>query len=203
MEDRSYIPAAGHDWALPLYDPLVRFFGGDAARRPLLEAAAIQPGHRVLDVGCGTGTLAAAIVRAHPRATVVGIDPDPKALARARHKVPSIQLDRGFSDALPYPSQSFDRVVSSFVFHHLDEKVPALREIARVLAPNGELHLLDAVSSGKHAHHGPPSRTAHRLRDNAPSRVLELMREAGLRDVSVVERTTRFLGTLAYYRASP
>jgi ubiquinone/menaquinone biosynthesis C-methylase UbiE len=47
----------GRDWMLPLYDPLVKLLGGDAARRALLDQTLIQPGHRVLDVGCGTGTL--------------------------------------------------------------------------------------------------------------------------------------------------
>jgi hypothetical protein len=50
---RSYLPAAGHDWSLPLYDPFVKLLGGDAARMTLLGQAALRPGHRVLDVGCG------------------------------------------------------------------------------------------------------------------------------------------------------
>jgi hypothetical protein len=52
---KNHLPAAGHDWLLPLYDPLVKLLGGDTARRTLLEQATIQPGHRVLDIGSGTG----------------------------------------------------------------------------------------------------------------------------------------------------
>src|SRR3981081_4250717 len=96
---RSYLPAAGHDWSLPLYDPLVKLLGGDAVRTTLLEQAALRPGHRVLDIGCGTGTLAVLTKRQHPDVEVVGFDPDPKALARAKRKAQraalSIQLDRG------------------------------------------------------------------------------------------------------------
>lgn len=76
---RPYLPAAGRDWALPLYDPIVKLLGGDSARKALLDQVALQPGHRVLDVGCGTGTLATLIKRLHSDVDVVGLDPDPKA----------------------------------------------------------------------------------------------------------------------------
>src|SRR5438309_10749775 len=97
---RTYLPAAGHDWFLPLYDPLVRLVGGDRARSALLEQAALRPRHRVLDIGCGTGTFAVMIKRLHSEVAVIGLDPDPKALARATRKADqarlSIRFDQGF-----------------------------------------------------------------------------------------------------------
>jgi SAM-dependent methyltransferase len=63
---KSYLPAAGHDWLLPLYDPFAKLFGGDTARRRLLDQAAVGPGHRVLDIGCGTGTFATLIKGLYP-----------------------------------------------------------------------------------------------------------------------------------------
>jgi len=140
---RTYLPAAGYDWSLPLYDPIVKLLGGDKARMVLLGQAALRPDYRVLDIGCGTGTLATLIKRFHPDVEVVGIDPDPKALARARRKsanaAVSIQFDQGFGDALPYADASFDRVLSSFMFHHLppDEKGKTLRAVRRALKPGG------------------------------------------------------------------
>jgi ubiquinone/menaquinone biosynthesis C-methylase UbiE len=83
---RSFLPAAGHDWFLPFYDPFVKLLGGDRARSALLDQATIRAGQRVLDVGCGTGTFAVLIKRLHPIVDVVGLDPDPKALDRAMRK---------------------------------------------------------------------------------------------------------------------
>src|SRR5882724_5803720 len=104
---RTYLPAAGRDRFLPLYDLMTRLMGADKARIELLDRAKIRPGHRVLDVGCGTGTLVIQLKRLCPDADVVGLDPDPKALARARHKAAcdavSVQLDRGLGMSFRTP----------------------------------------------------------------------------------------------------
>jgi len=146
----GYIPAAGEDWLLPLYDPLQRFvFREKHLRRGVLEHARIGPRSRVLDVGCGTGTQAVVIKRAHPDAEVTGLDGDAKALAVARRKIAreglDVRLDEGLATALPYPDARFDRVVSSLVFHHLSDDVKrgAILEIRRVLAPGGVFVLAD------------------------------------------------------------
>ena len=149
--DRSFLPAMGRPALLPLYDPMTLLLGARSAHRRLLAGAGIGPGSRVLEIGCGTGNLVLAVQRAHPRASVTGLDPDPDALALARRKAVraglEVRLDRGFADRLPYPDGSVDRVLSAFMLHHLPtaEKLPALREVRRVLGPDGSLHLLDVA----------------------------------------------------------
>lgn len=208
-EPRRFIPAAGHDWLLPLYDPLTWILGGDDLKRPLIQQAAIAPGLRALDIGCGTGSLTLLLKKLHPGVEVVGLDPDPKALAIAKRKVQraglAIQLDQGFSDQLPYPDASFDRVFSSMMFHHLksEEKAATLREVLRVLRPGGSLHLLDF---------GPPrsrvsralAHVLHRaehLRDNFEDRILTFLSQAGFARSEEIGHRATLVGSLSFYRA--
>jgi ubiquinone/menaquinone biosynthesis C-methylase UbiE len=207
---KAYLPAAGHDWFLPLYDPFMKLFGGDQARRALIDQAAIRPGHRVLDIGCGTGTLVTLIKRLHTDVEVVGLDPDPKALGLARRKAEraavSIHLDQGFSDELPYPDASFDRVFSSFMLHHLQAgaKEKTLDEVRRVLKPGGSLHLLD-FGGPKSSSDGFLARllhSSHHLKDNFDGRIIALMSQSGLADPKEVSHRTTLFGPIAYYQAS-
>ena len=203
---RSYLPAAGHDWFLPLYDPFVKLLGGDRARRVLLDQAAVRPGHHVLDVGCGTGTFVVLVKRLHPNVEVIGLDPDPKALARATRKAEgeavSIRFDQGFADRLPYSDASFDRVFSSFMFHHLQgqEKAKTLHEARRVLKPGGRLYLLDfgGPESGTDRSLTRRLHSSHLLRDNSEDGILELMRHAAFEDPKTVSAGSMVFGLVAY-----
>jgi ubiquinone/menaquinone biosynthesis C-methylase UbiE len=178
--------------------------------RQLVDQARIQPDQRILEIGCGTGNLAILIKRLHPGAEVVGIDPDPKAIARAQRKARRealfVQLDRGFAEELPYPDASFDRVLSALMFHHLgpEEKEKTLYEARRVLKPGCSLHLLD-FGGAKGRSDGFITRLHHRsehLRDNFGDRIPTLMREAGFAAPTEVAHRITILGRLTYYRAS-
>jgi ubiquinone/menaquinone biosynthesis C-methylase UbiE len=191
---RAYIPAAGHDFLLPFYDPLNRLLGVGALHDELIAEAHLEPGHRVLDVGCGTGSLAVRIRGKYPQVEVVGLDPDPKALAIARRKAEragvTVRFEQGYGDALRFGDAEFDRVTSSLMLHHLDlpTRRGMLREVLRVLRPGGSLHLLDFGRSEERS-----SRFLSRLlygaedlRENSDPRVAALLTDAGFEAVERV-----------------
>jgi ubiquinone/menaquinone biosynthesis C-methylase UbiE len=209
VSQRDFYPAAGHDLFLPVYDPFVSLMGFDRARQELVSAANIEAGHHILDIGCGTGTLAVMLKRQYPSAQVVGLDPDPKALRRARTKAKrvAVQFDQGFADQLPYKDAKFDRVFSSFMFHHLEEheRENMLREVLRVLKSGGSFHLLDFVAD--HTSHGFFDRLflSHaRMKDNRDATILELMNRVGLTNAAKTKAGSMFFGLLrtAYYQTS-
>lgn len=230
-EDRPYLPAMGNPRLLPFYDAFTRLVGARTAQWQLVAQAGIAPGHTVLEIGAGTGTVLLLAKRAVRSATVVGLDPDPQALAfahrRAAREGLELRLDHGYADRLPYPDRSVDRVLSAFMFHHLPgaEKAAALREAHRVLTPGGSLHLVDLGGEqpgvvGRLLHrrheHGDQRHHGHRgdqgpTDGHAPLRgpeiastgdVVRLMREAGFDEVGAVGRRRVAVGAVTFYRAA-
>jgi len=183
---RRYLPAASLDLLLPVYDPIMRLLGFSAALAPLIAQAELGLGHSVLDVGCGTGTLALLIMQHHRGVSVIGVDPDPRALARAERKAQQagvlIRFERGFGDALAHPDASFDRVFSSMMFHHvpMDEKPLVLAEMRRVLKPGGRLEFLDFDDS----------------------RLPRLMSDVGFTEVRRLGSRRTITRSIAYYQAT-
>lgn len=102
---------------------------------PLLSAAKVSSGSRVLDVGTGTGVVADA---AHKLgADVIGIDFSEEILAEARRLYPKVEFRSTSADSLGFDDASFDAVVGNVVLHHLGDPGLALREASRVLRPGG------------------------------------------------------------------
>jgi len=136
-----------HGWFIDTF----RFRGqGRELRRRTVALAHLQPGEQVLDVGCGTGTLALEVARRVGSAgRVAGIDPGTEQIARARAKAARrnlpIEFQVGVIEQLPFPDQTFDVVLSTLMMHHLSAslKRQGLAEIARVLKPGGRLVIAD------------------------------------------------------------
>lgn len=106
----------------------------------VLDAAGVEPGHRVLDVACGTGVLAReAAVRVGPAGRVAGVDPGRGMLTVARELAPNVEWREATAESLPYPEESFDAVVSQFGLMFFSDRSQALREMMRVLKPGGRL----------------------------------------------------------------
>lgn len=146
----EYIPALGLRILTPFYDFVQKWIVGDTRYKTrLIEQAGIQAGQHVMDLGCGTGTLAIMIKQAQPRAEVYGLDADPEMLkvarAKAMHESVPVKFDVGMTYDLPYPDASMDRVLTSIMIHHLKtaDKVKTAKEIFRVLKPGGQLHVID------------------------------------------------------------
>ena len=209
----GYVPALAFDWLTPAYDFVVgTLIPEQTIKSALVQGAAIEPGHRVLDVGCGTGTLCFVIKRAHPATEVVGIDGDPNILDIARGKAKAagadVAFDEGLASKLPYDDVSFDRVFSTLALHHLtaEERAATAREIFRVLRPNGGFHIADfgrphnalmqVLSWGVRWFDG-----AERLADNVAGRIPDVLRATGFADAREDGRFATAFGTVSLYRA--
>jgi len=139
------------------YDLLVWFATGGregAFRQKELDLAQLAAGETVLDVGCGTGTL--AIAAARRGGAVHALDPSAELLARARKKArraqANVTFELGSGEALPHPDASFDVVLSSLVLHHLshDERRASVRELGRAVKPSGRVLIVDTGAGAMH-----------------------------------------------------
>jgi ubiquinone/menaquinone biosynthesis C-methylase UbiE len=149
-----------HGWFVGIF--LFRGKGRELRRRTI-TLAGVHPGEQVLDVGCGTGTLALDVARRVGTAgRVVGIDPSPEQIVRARAKAARrygahalntpAAFQVGVIEQLPFPDQTFDVVLSTLMMHHLPAplKRQGLAEIVRVLKPGGRLVIADFARKQDH-----------------------------------------------------
>ena len=118
-------------------------------RRQTVEAMALEPGARVLDLAPGTAVLALAITDAHPDARVVGSDPSENMLAIGDRKVAEaglgqrVHLEVGDAQAIDAPDDSFDACCMAFGIRNVPDRAKALREMARVVRPGGRVAILE------------------------------------------------------------
>lgn len=203
---QEYIPALSYRFLTPFFDFIQKYIVRDVRYKMLLiEQAKIQPGHKVLDLGCGTGTLAIMAKEAQPDAEVTGLDADPEmlemAIRKSKEQKISVKFDVGFTNELPYPDASFDRVMSSIMIHHLKtpDKWQTAREVFRVLKPGGELHILDfgkpVTWYGKLL--GPFLHGFEEANDNIEGNLPDIFGTPGL-DMKIRGHFKTFFGDLAF-----
>lgn len=203
------MPAAGRAWLTGLYDPVMALSMRERAFRPALIDAVLAEPHpgMVLDVGCGTGTLAAQLAQADPRVSVLGVDGDQAVLDLARQKSRSfgerVRFSEGLADALTLGDASVEVAIASLLLHHLgtSTKSRALEETYRVLVPGGRLVIADW---------GPPRDPLIRLgflmlqlidgfastRDHGAGHLPALIEGAGFRNVRITQRWRTMWGSL-------
>lgn len=131
--DEFFVPALFRAWA-----------------EPVVDAAQVAPGQRVLDVACGTGVLTRAVYqRVQPDGAVIGVDINEGMLSVARQKAPAIDFRKGNAQALPLEDTQFDAVVCQFGLMFFTDRVQAIQEMMRVLRPGGRLAVAvwDAVEN--------------------------------------------------------
>lgn len=207
-----YLRALRFGWLTGFYDSIVALPTRERVfKTKLIDQACIPSNGLVLDVGCGTGTLAIWVKQKVPNATVTGLDVDEKILEIAREKVEKegfpIRFDRGMSNEMRYEESRFDRVLSSLFFHHLNkkDKQRTFEEIYRVLRPGGELHIADWGKARNVFMRGlfyivQLLDGFETTSDNVEGLLPQMMTAAGFSNVGVCEEVQTVYGTIALYR---
>lgn len=117
----------------------------------IVERSSLGADDRFLDVGCGPG--AALELAAATGAQVAGVDPSPSMVSRASKRVPTADVRVGSAEELPFPDDHCTVVANVASFHHWADRDAGLREILRVLAPGGRLHIMEGmIKEGKDGH---------------------------------------------------
>jgi demethylmenaquinone methyltransferase/2-methoxy-6-polyprenyl-1,4-benzoquinol methylase/phosphoethanolamine N-methyltransferase len=170
-------------------------------RQQTVALAQIQPGERVLEVGCGTGDVAlAASVYAGQSGAVVGIDPSPEMIAVAHAKAAraarAVDFQIGVIEALAFPNATFDVVLSSLMMHHLpdDLKREGLAEIARVLKPGGRVLIVDIKRPAGRLGWAMLTLALHGGLEQGVQDLPPLLRTAGFTHIDVGDTGFRTLG---------
>jgi len=214
--DRDFTPALGYQRLTPLYDFVIAVLTRERTwRKRLLRQVSPAPGERILDVGCGTGSLAILIKNREPAADLVGLDPDPEILRRAQLKSAqqgvNIVWRHGFlTNEEIGELQPLTKIVSSLVLHQtsLRQKRRILNRAFDLLSSDGELHIADYGLQGSRLMRGLFRLTVQSFdgiedtQPNADGVLPELIREAGFVDVSVNDVIPTLTGSISLFSAT-
>ncbi|MEW6456653.1 MAG: methyltransferase domain-containing protein [Acidobacteriota bacterium] len=205
-EIKNYIPPTPLNFFTKFYDIGCILMGlGKKFRFFIVQNLKLSGKERILDAGCGTGTLLLILKKIYPSITAEGLDPDSNVLNIAKKKFEkngiNITLYCSKMDNMPFEDNSFDVLVSSLAFHHIkkEERMPSLGECLRILKPRGKMLLIDF---------GPPDSNFFNrilsilmgffelIEDGKKGRIPLLMKEA---EFSEVKHTAKYLHNIAFY----
>lgn len=194
--------AATFDARADAYDRHIGRYGAELSAG-LLEVAAIAPGQRALDVGCGPGALTRALAAVLGAASVTAVDPSPPFVEACRRRVPGADVRLGAAEALPFEDHRFDAVLSQLAVNFMTDAAAGVREMRRVARPGamiaacvwdyaGEMTLLRRFWDA--ARRVDPVGAAERdegrvMRFCTPDELAGLWRAAGLDEVTGGELT--------------
>ncbi|MFD5853402.1 class I SAM-dependent methyltransferase [Cytobacillus firmus] len=147
----EYIPALKYHWMTRFYDPLIQWGMQEKKfKTHLIKQATLQPNETIMDLACGTGTLALLIQQSQPGVQVIGVDADHEILSIAKDKIKETQVnnitfEEGFSDKLPFSNNVFHHIFTSLFIHHLtlEMKKKTFEEAHRKLRSGGQFHIID------------------------------------------------------------
>lgn len=213
MEQKKYIPALGYDFLTAYYDMAIKITMPEKKfRRLLVEEINPQENEHILEFGFGTGQNLLLVHKTNPKTKLEGLDIDPKVKAIAEHKLAKnnieIPLHLYNGDVLPFANNTFEKVYSCLVFHQLDAetKLNCLKELHRVMKPNGKLIIADW---------GKAQNKLMRLtfglvqlldgfkttNDNVKGLMPDFISKTGFEDVEVTNSINTAIGTFSYFNA--
>jgi SAM-dependent methyltransferase len=182
--------------AADAYDRFMgRYSSGLSAQ--LADLAGVEPGQRVIDVGCGPGALTAELVRRLGADAVAAVDPSEPFVEAARRRHAGVDVQLAPAEELPFPDDSFDTALAQLVVHFMSDPVAGLAEMARVTRPGGAVAACVWDLAGGRAPISPFWQAAHELDPDVKDEsdlggareghLAELFEAAGLREVDEAE----------------
>jgi len=178
-DTREYFESIAHKW-----DEMRRLFFGEGVRNAAIAAADIMSSSIVADVGIGTGFIAEGALAAG--AQVIGIDSSDRMLAETRRRFAGKRFEAraGDIESLPLSTAEVDVVLANMVLHHASDPPRAIREMSRVLKPNGRLVITDADT---HVHEWLRTEQHDRWLGFERADIASWFGDAGLVNVTVVD----------------
>ncbi len=213
MANEKFIPALGYDFLTAYYDLTIKLTMPEKKfRGVLVKEVNPQNGEKILEFGFGTGSNLLLVKKQNPNIDLVGLDIDPKVKEIAAYKLAKNNIDiplKLYDGAVfPYADNQFDKVYSCLVFHQLDadSKLNCLKEINRVLKPNGTLIIADW---------GKAANFLMRLtfglvqildgfkttNDNVKGFMPDFITQAGFQNVNISQSINTVIGTFSYFTA--